>query len=127
MWIDRLERLDIEQCAVVERVIQTIECPQWTDARARVRVCATTPKFHQPEQWVAYSRAVKADSGQAQNVFRHVKVVHELKAAHPCLSNPDAHLLTELAYHGMAQTGRSVRIIDHPRQLIEHAKVLVKH
>lgn len=111
VWIDRLERLDVEEGAVLERVIQAMACPQWADAQARVRVCATTPKFHQPEQWLAYSRAIKANGGQAQNVFRHLKVVQELQAAHPGLSNPDAHLLAELAYQGFAAMGRPDRTV----------------
>ena len=90
-----------------------------------VRVCATTPKFHHSDQWVAYGRAIRANAGQAQNVFRHLKVVQTLQMAHPELSNPDAHLMAELAYQGMAVQGRRERrVIDHPKQFIEHAKVV---
>ena len=114
-WGRRLEQLTADQRAVLERVASTVESPAWDDALARVAACSTTPKFHQPEQWVEYGRAIKKDRGQAQNVYRHVRVVHELKAAYPDLTNPEAHLLTELAYHARALRGRQ------GRRVIEHA------
>ena len=107
LWIDRLERSDAEQRAVLERVVEMMTSAVWADTRRLVRECAVSPKFHQPEQWLEYSRALKANRGQAQNVFRHIKVVHTLKANHPDLSNPDAHLLAELAYQGFASQGRA--------------------
>lgn len=105
-WIARLEELEPEQLVVVERVVASVQGPYWADARTKVRACATTPKFHRPEQWVEYGRALKANAGQAQNVFRHIKVVHELRAQHPEMTNPEAHLITELAYHGFAAMRR---------------------
>lgn len=102
--------LDEEQRAVVDRVVSELLSPQWQDARERVRTCATSPKFHKPEQWTEYSRAVKADAGHAQNVWRHMKVVLGLRGAHPDLSNPDAHLLAELAYQGFAHGPRVFKI-----------------
>lgn len=112
-WIDRLDRFTPEEAAVLERVARVMEGPYWTPARAAVRRCANTPKFHQPEQWIEYGRALKANRGQAQNVFRHVKAVSELRglADGPApLSNPDAHLVIELAYQGFAALGRVDRI-----------------
>ena len=105
-WIGRIEALTSEQDAVIERVVGTLQGPFWGDARQRVRACATSPAFHRPEAWVEYSRALKANGGQAQNVFRHIRVVHELRAAHD-ISNPEAHLVTELAYQGLASQGRA--------------------
>ena len=94
----------------------------WPAAQAAVRDCAMTPKFHSADQWVAYSRAIKANTGQAQNVFRHLKVVQTLQAAYPTLSNPDAHLLAELAYQDMvaAPPRRPRVVIDHPKRIIPH-------
>lgn len=112
-WIDRLEALEPDQRAALERAHDLLTGPYWPDACERVRVCMTTPKFHQPEQWVIYSRAVKADAGQAQNVWRHMRIVHELKAAFP-ISNPDAHFVTELAYQAVAAASRPGVIVDHP-------------
>lgn len=113
----RLDRLDDEQRSVVTRVLEAIEGPWWEPARAAVRTCATTPKFHQPEQWTAYSRAIKANIGQAQNVFRHLKAVSELRSladGEAAISNPAAHLVIELAYQGMAA------LPSRPRQIVNH-------
>lgn len=113
-WIARLEAFTPQELTVLERVVATLTGPYWADAQARVAACATTPKFHQPDQWVQYSRAIKRDIGQAQNVFRHVRVVHELRDAHAELPNPDAHLVTELAYQARALEGRpNRRVIAH--------------
>lgn len=116
-WIARLEEFDAEEVAILDRVLHAFAHPRWRDAQQAVRVCATTPKFHQPEQWVEYGRALKGNPGQAQNVFRHIRVVHVLRGlqddAGP-LSNPDAHLLAELAYQGFAALGRPGRkVVAH--------------
>lgn len=113
-WYVGLEQLTPDDTLVIPRVLALVQSRYWDEACDRVRACATSPKFHQPEAWVEYSRAIKKDIGQAQNVFRHVRVVHELKAAHPELTNPEAHLVTELAYLAVAAQGRAHRrVIDH--------------
>lgn len=99
--LQQLRALDQAQRVVLGRVIATVRHPYWTETQMWVAECATSPKFHRPEAWVEYGRALKADMGQAQNVFRHIKVVHALKK-HPDLSNPDAHLLAELGYQAFA-------------------------
>lgn len=107
---------DADQRAVLERVIGAVTHPKWEQAKAAVASCATSPKFHQPEQWVEYGRALKANVGQAQNVFRHVKVVHALRGlqdgAAP-ISNPEAHLLAELAYQAFASIDRRRKVVTH--------------
>ena len=118
-WIARLEELDPEQHAVLERVVAALQSPVWHEAQDAVRAVATSPKFHQPEQWVEYGRTLKANIGQAQNVFRHLKAVSALRELRDTpvarMSNPDAHLLIELAYQGMAATARpDRRVIAHP-------------
>jgi hypothetical protein len=121
-------RLTAEQLAVLEHAVALMQSPEWADAQQAVQACATTPKFHQVTQWVEYGRAIKADGGQAQNVYRHVKVVQALKAAHPGLSNPEAHLLAELAYHGFARIDRrQVQIVKHKKRIIAHAAQHVQH
>lgn len=105
----RLSSMNAEQLAVLVRVSQALHRPEWATTRQLVRACATSSAFHRPEQWVEYSRALKANAGQAQNVFRHVKVVMSLKAAHPELTNPEAHLLAELGYQGFATRGHPDR------------------
>lgn len=115
VWVMLFDGWDAEQRAVVNRAIAVMNHPTWTEARQRVRACAETPKFHQPEQWLAYSRAVKANAGHAQNIWRHVRVVLELKAADPTLTNPDAHLIAELAYQGFAAIGRPHELVTQTR------------
>lgn len=111
-WIVRVQNMGDEQRAVLERVYGLFAGAAWPVARDEVRACATSPKFHQPEQWVGYSRAVKSNPGQAQNIWRHMKVVFAIQAATGA-SNTDAHLLAELAYQGMAAQGRPERVIVH--------------
>ena len=116
-WIARLEVFTTAERAVLERVVTAMEGPWWAEAQAAVALCATTPKFHQPEQWVDYGRALKRNPGQAQNVFRHLKAVHALRdlADGPApISNPDAHLIVELAYQAFAAQGRPERrLVTH--------------
>jgi len=115
--VRRLWRLTPEQTAVLERVLGALEGPHWPEAQQAVRTCATTPGFHAPEQWVEYGRALKANKGQAQNVFRHVKAVSALRTigdGPAAISNPDAHLVVELAYQGFAAMGRpDRRVVTH--------------
>jgi len=98
----RLFWLDAEQRAVATRVITMVEHEAWPRARSCVRACATTPGFNHPEMWVKYSRLVKEDMGQAQNLFRHMKALYDLAETTSRLRNPDLHLLVELAYQGFA-------------------------
>lgn len=121
-WVWRLVRVvwwirDAERQAVLWRVIEQLASERWPHAQSAVRACAHTPKFHHADQWVEYGRALKANPGQAQNVFRHVKVVHALRGLQDDggpISNPDAHLLAELAYQGYAAMGRPGRkVVAH--------------
>ena len=117
LWIARLETLDEPQQLALERAVAVITSSAWASARLAVQACATTPKFHQPEQWVAYGRAIKANPGQAQNVYRHLKAVQDVRGlsdGEAPLSNPDAHLVVELAYQAFAAIGRPERkVVAH--------------
>lgn len=122
----RLNSLTSEQLAVLDQAIALMQGPPWATAQGLVQQVATSPGFHRPEQWVEYSRAIKANPGQAQNVFRHVKVVHALTASHPELTNPEVHLLAEMGYHAFARIDRRERqIVTHPSRIVEHVKVHV--
>lgn len=124
----QIAQLTEPQLAVLERAVTLMLSPHWRDAEQTVAACATTPKFHQPEQWIAYSRAIRADAGQAQNLYRHLAVVQALRAAHPKLTNPELHFLAELAYQGFARIDRrDVKIVHHVTRHIEHPKTLVTH
>lgn len=112
-WLGRIETMTPEQLAVCERVAVVVDGPFWELARAEVRACAMSPKFHQPEHWVSYSRIVKSNAGQAQNIWRHMRVVQAMQSSDASLSNPEAHLLAELAYQGLAVMGRPGRVLVH--------------
>lgn len=105
-WIKHLAGCTPEQRAILDSVIAAMQSPHWETARRVVRDTAQTLGFNDPNAWVQYSRAVKKDPGQAENTFRHLKSVHDLRGEVGVLSNPQAHLLIELAYHGFAETGR---------------------
>lgn len=104
-WITRITQLTEEEYSVLDRAIAAMAHPAWPQARAAVRRCATSPSFQDPEQWLHYGQAIKKNKGQAQNVYRHLKVVNELRGLQDApgpLTNPMAHLLAELAYQGFA-------------------------
>ena len=83
-----------------------MKSPVFAEARTAVRAVAQTLDFNHPEMWVPYGRALKADPGQAENTFRHLKAVHDVKTTLIAQglppSNPDTHLAVELAYVGFA-------------------------
>lgn len=120
-----LDDLSADHRRAVDRVVAVMRSPYWPDAHAAVQAVAQSPKFHHQDQWVEYSRAIRANVGQAQNVFRHLKAVQMVRGLHDgdaAISNPDAHLLVELAYQAMATAPRG-RLIDHPKRVIDHPKV----
>jgi len=113
-WVARITQLTEEEYTVLDRVVSAMKHPAWPQARAAVQDCATTPSFHQQEQWLHFGQAIKANKGQAQNIYRHVKVVHALRGLQDApgpLTNPEAHLLAELAYQGYAGFDRRAKEI----------------
>jgi hypothetical protein len=101
-WITRLRRIrrwTPDQACILMRVMMALESPDFAAAQRAVRDTATTLGFNRPEAWIPYSRARKASPRQAENVFRHLRVTTSLPDT---LSNPERHLLAELAYHGFA-------------------------
>lgn len=120
-WQRAIQGMGLEQILVLHRVMQRLTSPEWDLARSLVRTCAHTPDFHHQEAWVSYSRAMRANLGQTQNIFRHLTVIQGLQAQ-SLLSNPEAHLLAQLAYEGFAAVGRPHRIIPHAARLLEHPK-----
>ena len=103
----RLAALDPERRAVVERTVSLLESPHYDIARKAVRETATTLGFDRPEAWKDLSRHMKADNGRTQNVYRHLKAMRLLREyAQSTFTNPEANLLTELAYTGFAAMGK---------------------
>jgi hypothetical protein len=110
LTLRQVRALGREERAVVGQALTLMASPTWPTARVIVRTTAQTLGFNRPEAWLPYARALKAEPGQAENTFRHLKSVHDLKAqaqaASSTVTNPQAHFLIELAYQGFAAMGR---------------------
>ena len=109
-WLHRLLSEDKEQQAVFDRVASAMDSPEWAVTRLVVRQTATTLGFDRSEAWIPYARTIKADPGSAENTYRHLKSVFEvrdqLRAVGSTLTNPALHLIVELGYQGFAAMGR---------------------
>lgn len=106
--LGQIVRLGREERAVLGQALTLMDSPNWQPARTIVRQTAQTLGFNRPEAWLPYSRALKAEPGQAENTFRHLKSVHDLRAQarSSTVTNPQAHFLIELAYQGFGAMGR---------------------
>jgi len=108
--VRRIERLDAEQRDVLSRVLTTLESPAWPVARVSVRQTATTLGFNRPEAWIHLSRELKASPGRAENTYRHLQTCttlrNRLREQGSTVTNPQMHLVAELAYQGFAARGR---------------------
>ena len=109
-WLARLLRSDEEQQAVLDCVALALESHAWPVTRVVVRQTATTLGFDRPEAWIPYARVIKADPGSAENTYRHLKSVFDvrdqMRACGSTLTNPALHLIVELGYQGFAVMGR---------------------
>lgn len=96
----RLHRMAPADRAVVERVVGMVERQEWAVAQSAVKATATTLGFNRPDAWLPLHRALKADKRENENRFRHLEACRLLRAgAGSTLSNPECHLIVELAYH----------------------------
>lgn len=103
----RIQALDPERQAVLQRSLTLLESPHYVTAQKAVRETATTLGFDRPEAWKDLARHMKADLGRTQNVYRHLKAMSVLRAqSHSTFTNPEANFLTELAYQGFAAKGQ---------------------
>ena len=98
-----------EQQAVVWRCVEAVDAPSYHVARGSVKRTATTLGFNRPEAWGDLKAELKRDAGNCENTFRHLHTVNVLRQnlVGSTLTNPQAHLLVELAYQGY-----SMRIKD---------------
>lgn len=77
--------------------------PAYPIALTAVAETATTLGFNRPEAWQGLSRQMKASPGRAENTYRHLRACELVRNQTPStLTNPDCHLLVELAYHEWA-------------------------
>lgn len=106
----RLHRLPDVQQEVVKRVLGLLEDPRYDLATTAVRHTATLPGFHRPEAWRSLTHLLKGDPGRAENMYRRVKATEQVKTLAremgSTVTNPQAQLLVELAYHAYTITGR---------------------
>mgnify|MGYP003333837863 CR=1 FL=1 len=104
MWL-----LSPLQRAVVWRVIETVDRPEFAIAVGAVRNTALRLGFNRPEAWGDLKAELKRDPGNAENTFRHLQTVNTLRlnCVSSTFTNPQAHLLVELAYHAYAMKGQS--------------------
>lgn len=99
----RVQALNAERRAVLQRVLTAVESEAYPKAREAVRQTAQTLGFNRPEAWKDLSRHMKASQGATENTYRHLKACSLLRAQmSSTLSNPDLNLTVELAYHGFA-------------------------
>lgn len=119
LWVERLRILltvarrlwflSPMQRAVVWRTVDLVESPVFPVAVQAVQRTATHLGFNRPEAWANLKAELKTDPGNAENTFRHLQTVNTLRLNYvgSTMTNPMAHLLVELAYHGY--TLRKVR------------------
>lgn len=110
----RYRRATPEHRRILDRVLRALESPAYPVAREAVHTTAKTLGFASHEAWLPYSRMIKADPGRAENVYRHLRAceltreaLRSSTCANPAstLTNPETHLVVELAYTGFAVKG----------------------
>jgi hypothetical protein len=106
--VGRVLRLGATQRPALLRVLDALEHPAYPPARLAVRKTATTIGFNRPEAWLDLGRAMKRDAGEAQNTYRHMESCRLLRAnlLNSTVTNPQCHLIVELAYQEFAAKGR---------------------
>lgn len=117
VWMERLRwwrvfapkvhRLTAERRAVLVHVVDLLGSEEYTSARKAVRATSKILGFNKPDAWTHLKRELKDSPGQAENVMRHLEALRILKRDHAStLTNPIAHLVTELAYDGFTKYPR---------------------
>lgn len=98
----RSVRYDAEQRAVIVKTLDAIDHPAFPIAQKAVRKTATTLGFNRPEAWKELSRELKGSAGHAENAFRHLEACRLTRAnlMDSTVTNPECHLIVELAYQG---------------------------
>jgi hypothetical protein len=96
---------DPERRRAVLKALNALDHPAYPLAKQAVRKTATTLGFNRPEAWKDLSRELKSSAGHAENAYRHLEACRLVRAnlISSTVSNPQCHLIVELAYHGWAQ------------------------
>jgi len=100
----RSRAYDTRRRAVVLKVLDAFEHPAFPVAQSAVKKTATTLGFNRPEAWKELSRELKGSAGHAENAFRHLEACRLVRAnlLDSTVTNPEMHLIVELAYHTFA-------------------------
>ncbi len=98
----RLHRLTADQRHLLLHVLTHVESPGYFAARQAVRDTAVILEFNKPDAWTMLKHGLRADPGEAENCFRHLEAIRRLRETGASYTNPQAHLLTELAYQDFA-------------------------
>lgn len=98
-------RYDPERRRAVIKTLNALEHPAFPLAQQSVRRTATTLGFNRPEAWKELSRSLKSDPGTAENAFRHLEACRltRVNLINSTVTNPQCHLIVELAYQGWAK------------------------
>lgn len=102
----KVHRLNGERRAVLEHVLATLDAAEYGRARTAVRETSQILGFNKPDAWVTLKGALKDSPGQSENVMRHLEAMRRLRGMGSTLTNPQAHLVTELAYLGFTKAPR---------------------
>lgn len=104
----RVMALRPDERAVLVRVLDGLDHPAYPVAGLAVRKTATTLGFNRAEAWIDLGRALKRSPGEAENTYRHLEACRLMRAnlLSSTVTNPQGHLIVELAYQGFAAKGR---------------------
>lgn len=99
----RVWHLGTPQRAVIIRVLDLLESPEYPAAKQAVRQTATTLGFSHDHWKVKLSRTIKDSPGRAENIFRHMHACALTRTiSESTLTNPTCDFLVELAYQEYA-------------------------
>lgn len=95
---------------ILERALHTVQHPVYPLAARAVRQTATTLGFNKPQAWIQLGHALKDHPDWAENTWRHLHACELTdqwaRQAGSTLTNPDRHLLVQIAYSGFSARGK---------------------
>lgn len=105
-WARLAWRWRADQRCAMQEAARLVGSSAWLTAMGAVQATAQTERLHEVTGWSKVGQTLKHHgTGIAENMWRHMHAYALLRDQGP-LSNPDAHLLVELAYHEFAASGR---------------------
>lgn len=103
----RVHRLNEEKRVVLVHALGLLEDPAYARARVAVRETSKILGFNKPSAWGELKGVLKDSPGTSENVMRHLEALRRMRGMEgSTLTNPQANLMTELAYVGFAKFPR---------------------